>query len=509
MKNLIAVSLEEIEQGEQQEFIDELNEGMDSDAPDVIVAEKDQQLATEIDQELSENDRVLDTVTALESLLETAARLPEDLSETEQALIRNSINMAVAGTDIEANQLMPSVESITTRAMAMEGISDTIKNAISSVIHSNDKILSKSEQRFTMYETQIDKIKDKIHNLEKEVSSINDTAEDTVKIYLGRHSRGQEGVVTTKEDFFKSFYEDTKALRVLMKEVIGASSVIDGMLTKTLKSFKSKETYYENMDVCYKDVRDKFLEKVSKSAVFTKQSGNSDATIYGTRKLLGMEQFMVSVPTVKAVKGLDSRSVSKAITNLDFKLVIDKSQDGPWQREKLVFAQFKKSEITKFIGDVKTTLDELQRFTISEARNIKNRRNLARNLAKGYNMFFTTFIFTHAGATGGRIAGRIAGAATGNPVLTAAGAAAGNLAGAVVGANTGKFVSQQVHARLVDLGFDAGGSIMSLISNSLRLQNRITKLYNVATNGVADAMTGHINLGWGVMSKAINTFNIK
>ena len=74
-------------------------------------------LANEIDTEITENDRVLDTVQALESLLETVAVLPEDLSETDQALIRSNLQMAVTGTDIEAVEFTPGLESLSRQTL--------------------------------------------------------------------------------------------------------------------------------------------------------------------------------------------------------------------------------------------------------------------------------------------------------------------------------------------------------------------------------------------------------
>ena len=67
-------------------------------------------------------------------------------------------------------------------------------------------------------------------------------------------------------------------------------------------------------------------------------------------------------------------------------------------------------------------------------------------------------------------------------------------------------VAPTLVAKSADINVDLNGFIMGLISNTLRLQNRISKFFNRATNGVGDALVDHINLGNGIMDHALRCY---
>lgn len=267
MKKILAASIEDIEQQETSEIVNEVADGY-SEAPIELVEQESDAIDSEVDNELNTNDRILDTVEALESLVEIISELPEDLSSTDQALIRNNVQMAVAGTDLPVEQFTPTVESFTTRTVAMEGIGDTIKRAAMNVFQSNDKILSRSEQRFSLFSMQVEKIKSTLRDIKYVINESKDVGEHDVSIFLGKHNLGRNGVVKNKKDFFTTYYQDTKDLDTLLDEVMASAKVIDGMLVSTAKSFASPSKYKETLDTNYKAVRDEFLGKIAKSKIF-------------------------------------------------------------------------------------------------------------------------------------------------------------------------------------------------------------------------------------------------
>lgn len=81
-------------------------------------------LAAEVHQELNECDRNLEISDALEDLAIIADQI-EQASPVEIALIEKVGDMAVAGTDIEAEQVVPSMESFKGMRIATEGFKDT------------------------------------------------------------------------------------------------------------------------------------------------------------------------------------------------------------------------------------------------------------------------------------------------------------------------------------------------------------------------------------------------
>lgn len=503
MKNIIALSLEEIEQQETDELMTELRDGYDETTPDALITQQDAELSSEIEEEMQENDRVIDTIPALENLLETVSQMPEDLSETDQAMIRNNINMAVAGTDIQADELTPGLESFTTRTVAMEGIGDTLKAAIASVFNSNATILTKSERRFMMFESQVAKIDEELAVIRSDIRSLKDNHKENINVFLGRHAQNEEGIITDKDSFFKAYYKDTEALRKLIQSVTNNGKILDGMLVSTAKSFTSKSRYYETMDENYKKVRNDFLKKIISSNKMSKKSSTDFSDVYVSPKMLGLTNTEVSLPKVETLKDLSSKEASAAIGALNFRLVTSKAEAEAYK--KVMFAEFSLTEVEKFLNDVDKTCTEIMTFCQSEARSIKNRRNLLSNLSKAYLMVVGSLGVAHAGATAGALLGSGAGGTLGGPIGLAVGAATGEVAGAITGFKAGAKAAPVV----ADAAKSINGTIFGFLSNTLKLQNRITKLYNNSTNGVAEAMVNHINLGYGVVNKLSSYFEYK
>lgn len=505
MKKILAASIEDIKQQETSEIINEVADGY-SEAPIELVEQESNAIDSEVENELNTNDRILDTVEALESLVEIISELPEDLSSTDQALIRNNIQMAVAGTDLPVEQFTPAVESFTTRTIAMEGIGDTIKRAAMNVFQSNDKILSRTEQRFTLFSMQVNKIESALDYVKYIINKSKDVGDEDVSIFLGKYILGRNGVVKNKKDFFTTYYQDTKDLDTLLNEVMASAKVVDGMLVNTAKSFSSPSKYKETLDNNYKTVRDEFLGKIAKSSIFKKANSTGGVEVFTTAPVLGMTQCVITLPDLKSTADAGSASVSSAIGKMNFQFVEQSKTAVQKGTEKVLFDKFSLKDLQDFVKNVESSLTVIKNFIESEARIIKNRRNLLRNTAKIYaaalyiplgSVIGSTVGAVGAGGSalllGAKAAGTIAAGATGS----AGGAAVGGLA---LGAGV---------AKITDKVANASGWILGQLSNALRLQNKITRFYNNATNGVVEAITDHINLGYGVIDRGMHTFDYK
>lgn len=487
---VLSSAMESIEDADTAAFIEELSEGAAAGTPEQQ-SEISSELSEEIETHLEENDRVLDTVDALENLVEIIKTLPEELSPSEQALIQSNLQMAVAGTDGSPSDILPSVESFNNRTVAMEGISDSIKNAISSVFHSNDVILNKTERRFSMFLSQVSKIKDRISEWNEFLNDITDKDAEDFTIYLGRHVEGSAGIVTTRDDLMKSYFKDTELLRTLIESVEQNGVVIDGLLSSALRSFTSRSKYKETLENSYTTVRNDFLGKLASKKPFTKKQDKGNVTLHTTDNLLGMNKFVISVPKTESLVDLSSKEIGSAISGLDFAMVRDPGQATNEQRKKFQFAPFRLSEIKELISDIEETNRQLYKFALSQTNLIKNRRNLFRNINKAVSIISSNFML-------GVAAGTVA------PALLRKGATA--TAAGMAGMVAAGRVAPTLVAKSADINVDLNGFIMGLISNTLRLQNRISKFFNRATNGVGDALVDHINLGNGIMDHALRCY---
>lgn len=80
----------------------------------------------EIAEDLAEAERTLEVSDSLEDLAVVAQDI-EEATPTETALIENAAQMAVAGTDVEPEQVVPAMESFIGKRIAVEGIRDQAK----------------------------------------------------------------------------------------------------------------------------------------------------------------------------------------------------------------------------------------------------------------------------------------------------------------------------------------------------------------------------------------------
>ncbi len=485
MKNILLASMEELAEQEDAEIISEISEGLSEGSPD-IVQEESEEIRQEVNTELDTNDRILDTVQALESLVETVSQLPEDLSDTDQALIRNSLQMAVAGTDLPVEKFTPAIEGFTTRTVAMEGITESIKSAVASVFLSNDKILTKTEQRMAMFEVQVDRIREHLRDVTDALRESKDVGDKDVLIYLGKYCQNEKGLIKSKKEFFDAYNADCKLLGDLLNEVVKSSTVLDGMLKDTAKSFASTDKYKETLERFYTATRNDFLLKIAKSKSFKKLNSDAKTTVYATPAYLGMNRCVIVVPELATTVDAKSGEVTSAISHMNLVYSPLKTQKPSLSDQRVNFEKFTVKEVQDFVKRVESLLEVIENFTRSEARVIKNRRNLMRNVSK---------VISAAGVIGFGV----------TAVPSISGGALGTFTGGFVAGKVGLPVSNAA----TDIGYNVNGWILGLLSNSLRLQNKITRFYNNATNGTVEEITSHINLGYGVIERGLRTFEYK
>lgn len=98
---------------------------------EVVLAEAADDSAS-IERDLAEADRVLEVSDGLESIAVVADRI-EEASPEDVALIDTAAQMAVAGTDIAPEQIVPAMESFVGSKIATEGIRETSKQIWESI----------------------------------------------------------------------------------------------------------------------------------------------------------------------------------------------------------------------------------------------------------------------------------------------------------------------------------------------------------------------------------------
>jgi hypothetical protein len=98
--------------------------------------------AAEIQHDLAESERVIQVSDALEDLAFVADSIKQ-ATPAEAALMETAGNMAVAGTDVEPDAIVPSMESFIGQRIATEGIKETAQRIWESIVMFIDRIWEK------------------------------------------------------------------------------------------------------------------------------------------------------------------------------------------------------------------------------------------------------------------------------------------------------------------------------------------------------------------------------
>lgn len=128
-------------------------------------------LASEVNQELNECDRIIEISDALEDLAVIADQI-ETASPTEIALIETAGDMAVAGTDIEPEEIVPSLESFQGKRISTESLRERANQIWTNILEYLKKVWEKVEKFFYNITGVIPNVRKRLKSLEEKIKSI-------------------------------------------------------------------------------------------------------------------------------------------------------------------------------------------------------------------------------------------------------------------------------------------------------------------------------------------------
>jgi len=155
---------------------------------EAIVVDEAQQASTEVSADLAEAERIIDVSDALEDLAVIADGIDE-ATPAEAALIETAGNIAVAGTDVAPEEVIPAMESFIGRKISTEGIRETARNIWENIKKFLKSIWEKIEKFFYKIFGAIPALRRSIADLEKRIDVASDEAKhpgkDKMKISSG------------------------------------------------------------------------------------------------------------------------------------------------------------------------------------------------------------------------------------------------------------------------------------------------------------------------------------
>lgn len=200
----------------------------------VLSMEEEAQLLTEATQDeaaattdLNEIARMNDMSEAIEDLAVIADGIEGEPSQTEAALIDNTAQMAVAGTEVAPEEVVPAMESYRGRKIATEGLRETARNIWESIKRILKKVWEKIESFFyKIFGTipglrrSIKSLKDKVRDLSGSVS------EKKITVSAGVQSVSVDYKTPKNEGDLKA---SMKTLTTVVEDIFGpnASKMVD------------------------------------------------------------------------------------------------------------------------------------------------------------------------------------------------------------------------------------------------------------------------------------------
>ena len=164
------------------------------------------------DSDLQEAERIIQMSDSLEDLAVIADGI-EEATPTEVALIENAGDMAVAGTDVPAEEVVPAMEGYVGRRIATEGIRETAKAIWDSILRFLKKVWEKIEAFFYKIFGGIPNLRRSIASLKKQADDASGKKTEVKKITInsGIKALTIDGKQQKTEPEFKSMLGDLTA----------------------------------------------------------------------------------------------------------------------------------------------------------------------------------------------------------------------------------------------------------------------------------------------------------
>lgn len=160
------------------------------------------------DADLGEAERIIEVSDALEDLAVIADGI-EEASPAEVALIETAGNMAVAGTEVEPEEIVPAMESYRGKRIATEGIKETARTLWKSIQEFLKKIWAKITNFFYKIFGTIPALRRRLADLRKvcESKSGKQLEDKKVQVSAGLTHLAVDGKVVSDESAMKKAIE--------------------------------------------------------------------------------------------------------------------------------------------------------------------------------------------------------------------------------------------------------------------------------------------------------------
>lgn len=275
--------------------IDQLLEAEGIDSEDQAEVEQAAQSeVSEIAMESAEIDRALDIVDSTTDVATIVSEGEGELTNREQDLVRATANMAVAGTDVDASDIVPGIESAFTRAQLVASIEGRAGDVLNSIMGGIGKLFARFRKVLT-YLANI--FRSELTLLKKVEAALKTKTDASGTVKFGKVITGDANgkMVASAKDSYKNVLESFKLYQK-------ANSIISSYGTPATEAFGDVVSARFSDEAIVKINKDRqaMCKDVVSAFEMKKEASSEYSENYQSRFLSGDVALNVSIPKDKS-----------------------------------------------------------------------------------------------------------------------------------------------------------------------------------------------------------------
>jgi hypothetical protein len=254
----------------------------------------------EISSEIVENGRVEEVADNLTDLASVVSQI-EEPSATDIALIQSNANMAVAGTDVDAQDILPAVESYGDMKIVAEGIGEKASAAMASLRESGVAMAAKISDYLKQVFSSLKWYEQKLIGAKAQIAELKSSGKKDFSVTLRGNrffSGGEDGVVKDGKDFLKRVNESVAFHDKFSTAFIEAEKAFASSAMKYWKTIGDHTGTDAEKNKLYDAYFDGYLAKLVKLPGMERaQETKAGFDTYVNKNLLGNTKVTVRIPS--------------------------------------------------------------------------------------------------------------------------------------------------------------------------------------------------------------------
>lgn len=285
----------------------EIEKDMQADGPDEGVVDGfseqeagiEQAVAIEcecqaIADELSENNRVIEITEGLQDIKTIVEQTPEG-ETVDIPMLQTAANMAVAGSDADAQDILPAMEAFQDKQVALEALGEKIAAATASIIDSIKGLGEKFTNVLKNIFSSINRLEESLKQREAAVRAVKGNVTFAIKgsRFL---QKSQDAYVTDGADFLKELTRSVEFFTAWSATAVKSVAAFDGSIGEWYRSLGNLEKSRAATAKIYQAYVVEFGQGLRTLPGIQAVKGDKNVETFRTPTLLGGRVMEATVP---------------------------------------------------------------------------------------------------------------------------------------------------------------------------------------------------------------------